>query len=143
MSQIDTLAGFYLALKENPGDPVTLLALADWYEENGLPEHASCLRWTAQRHRFPFEYRKEDPGMVNHSKAWTDGWYWWAIDDPVGRGWGHPPTCHLPRPLWKRLENHFPFDVGVFKHFPSLQAAYEALFDVWPLFTPAEREKWS
>ena len=57
MSQIDTLAGFYLALRESPGDPVTLLALADWFEEQGQADNAACVRWSLRRERRPFEYR--------------------------------------------------------------------------------------
>src|SRR4051794_35713239 len=131
MSPIDALVGFYQTLKETPGDPVTLMALADWFEEHGQPDHAACVRWTARRNRFPFEYRREASGIVVSSPAWHDGWYWWGVEGDYGRDWGHPPGCRLPRELWKGLKNHFDHDVSVFKHFPSLEAAYEALFDAW------------
>src|SRR5262245_9864058 len=142
MSQIDTLAGFYHALKETPGDPVTLLALADWFEDNGQPDSASCVRWTLRRKRFPFEFHRNEGGLLNDSPTWHDGWFWWTTSEIYGSDWGHPVTCRLPTDLWKRLKNHLPHDVSVMKHFPSLQAAYEALFDAWPLFPPSVRERW-
>ena len=89
MSQTDTLASFYLALEETPGDSVTLQALADWYEEQDRLDAASCLRWLVRRGRFPFLYRK-DAGLVVASTAFTEGWFWWAVDEPIyGRDWGH------------------------------------------------------
>ena len=49
----DPLAAFYLALEESPGDPVTLQALADWYEEQGQTDDAACLRWTVRQPALP------------------------------------------------------------------------------------------
>ena len=66
MSQTDTLAAFYLALDETPGDPATLAALADWYEEQGQADHAACVRWTLRRRRFPFCYRREGAELLQH-----------------------------------------------------------------------------
>ena len=39
------------------------------------------------------------------------------------------------------VETHSPH-ASIVKHYPTLQAAYEALFEVWPRFAPAERERW-
>ena len=146
MPQADTLAAFYLALDETPGEPLTVQALADWYEELDQLDAASCLRWAARRGRWPFRYRRGDPNVVVSSDNFNDGWYWWAVDDPVtgyGRDWGHPRSCWLPRQLWDRLKHLSDHGVLVVKQFPSIRQAYEALFDVWPRFAPSERERWS
>jgi hypothetical protein len=144
MPQTDTLAAFYLALDETPGDPLTVQALADWYEELDQLDAASCLRWTARRGRFPFKFRRDDPNVVIPATAMTDGWYWWAkVTHDFGRDWGHPRNCWLPEPLWAQLTNLSDHHVSIVKHFPTIQQAYEALFDAWPRFAPSQRERWS
>ena len=90
----------------------------------------------------PFEYHRDGSGLIVTSPGWKDGWFWWGVEEKYGRDWGHPPTCLLPPDLWKRLKNLLPYDVSVFKHFPSLQAAYEALFDAWPQVPPSARKRW-
>jgi hypothetical protein len=45
------------AIQKNPADVVSLLAMADWWEERGeLPAHRYALRWMAARRRFPGKY---------------------------------------------------------------------------------------
>jgi uncharacterized protein (TIGR02996 family) len=141
----DALAGFYLALRQSPGDPVTLLALADYYEEQGQPDKAACVRWSLRRQRHPFEFRSDLPDLpdpVRKSPAFKDCWFWWARDGGYGADWGHPQSCRLPEKVWEKLKNLFETKPLVVKHFPTVQAAYEALFEVWPRFAPAERESW-
>lgn len=129
--------GFYLTLAETPGDPATLYALADWYEELGDLDRAACLRWTVQRGLHPFLYRS-DGGLLVTSQSWHDGWYWWANSDQYGRDWGHPVSCRLPQPLWRMLRHSFSYkNPAVFKEYSTLRDAYEALFEAWILLGPA------
>src|SRR5262249_31745497 len=131
LAMMDSLHAFYLSLEESPHDPVTLQALADWYEEQGNPDAADCLRWAVQHTKSPFRYRR-DSGLTVSSAGWHDGWLWWAVDDPYyGRDWGHPRSCMLPRELWSRLHHSFPYDPAVFKEYETAQGAYEALIDAW------------
>jgi hypothetical protein len=127
---------FYLALDENPGDLLTVQALADWYEENGEANAASCLRWLAVRERWPFRFQKEGgPVTIAAARTWNDGWFWWAVEDPwTGYDWGHPEQCRLPQGLWDRLRHGFTHQPRVFKEYPTRRAAYETLFTAWPAF---------
>ena len=136
MPETDALAGFFLSLDERPGDWVILQALADWYEEQGLPENARCLRWTADRALHPFRYRR-DGGLTVSGASWHDGWFWWALDDrDSGAEWGHPLHCRLPRGVWKHLRRTFDHAESVFKEYPTQRAAYDALLEAWPLVGP-------
>ncbi|MFO0928405.1 MAG: hypothetical protein U0736_15485 [Gemmataceae bacterium] len=141
MTAYDPLDAFYLTLDESPGDPVTLLALADWYEEALRPDAAACLRWTVQHKYIPFRYTGQGQLTV-FSESWNKGWVWWAIDDPAfGRDWGHPSSCRLPAHVWDELRHTFHYDPAVFKEYPSSRAAYEALLDVWPRLQPIHRPR--
>jgi uncharacterized protein (TIGR02996 family) len=136
MSEPDPLTAFFLMLDEHPGDSVTLLALADWYEEQGRPEGAACVRWVVRNVRYPFRYRR-DGGLSVSGVEWHDGWYWWALDDPyAGQTWGHPLHCRLPHRLWNRLKHSFKYEPAVFKEYASQRQAYEALLEAWPSVGP-------
>jgi uncharacterized protein (TIGR02996 family) len=127
----DPLDALYRALDDRPGDAVTVLALADWYEEQDDPKAAECLRWTAKAHHWPFRYWKNGPAQIQ-SANWHDGWYWWAVDDPgFGADWGHPPECRLAPALWKLLRHTFDYNPAVIKEYPTARSAYEALFEAW------------
>jgi hypothetical protein len=144
MSRPDPLAAFFLSLDESPGDQVTLLALADWYEEQDQSDNAGCLRWLAATGLYPFHYWR-DGGLAKNSRDWHDGWYWWALDHPsAGADWGHPLYCRLPEQVWRKLRRTFEFEELVFKEYPTRRAAYEALFEAWPrvgrLPSPATQE---
>jgi hypothetical protein len=140
MSDTDALQAFYLVLDENPGDQVTLLALAGWYEEHDQPIAADCLRWAARHSAWPFRYRANG-GLIVSSAVWHDGWFWWAIDDPFrGRDWGHEPNCRLPAPVWNELRHTFNYDPAVFKEYPTRRAAFEALIEVWPMVGAGAQE---
>ncbi|MFO0877658.1 MAG: hypothetical protein U0840_09905 [Gemmataceae bacterium] len=138
MHTADELTGLYLALEEMPGDPVTLLVLADYYSELGEPEASACLRWIVAHGRHPFRFRR---GLLTmQSAAWTEDWYWWAIDDVSwGRNWGHPLECRLPPRLWRLLRHSFDYTPAVFKQYPTVRQAYEALLEAWPLAPLSER----
>jgi hypothetical protein len=132
MADPDPQGAFYLALEDNPGDRVTLAALADWYEEHDQLDAAAALRWAARLGRWPFHYHANG-GLTVASAAWHDGWFWWSVDEPYhGREWGHPPSCRLPRAVWGKLRHTFSYDPAVFKEYPTVRAAYEALIDAWP-----------
>ena len=129
MNDADPLTAFYLALDEMPGDRVTMLALADWYEEHGNADAADCLRWAVREVRRPFRYGPDDSMRVTFEK-WQKGWYWWA---KAGEGldWGHPATCGLAEDIWRGLKHTFDYSPSVFKEYPSFRAAFEALVAVW------------
>jgi uncharacterized protein (TIGR02996 family) len=132
MPRDTSLDSLYLTLDAEPGDRVTMLALADWYEEHDQPDAADCLRWTVEGRLWPFLYRR-DGAMAVCCQTWHDRWFWWAVSDKdYGRDWGHAPECRLPFALWKRLKHTFKYDPAVFKEYPSRRAAYEALFAAWP-----------
>jgi hypothetical protein len=139
MPDFDCLNAFYFALEEEPGDAPTLLALADWHDEEGNDDSAACLRWVVQKRRFPFQYRR---GMLSRpTDAFQDGWYWWAVHDPgYGADWGHSQQCRLPRELWRWLRHTFGHEPLVCKEYASVRSAYEALLDAWPLAQPLERQ---
>jgi hypothetical protein len=129
------LDAFYLALTEQPGDKVTILALADSYEERGIVETAECLRWLLEKGRVPFRYCKKDAGLTVEGRGWHDGWFWWAVAERhLGQDWGYPPGCRLPPRLWDRLPHQFAYSPSVFKEYPTCRAAYEAVFAAWPAF---------
>jgi hypothetical protein len=135
MAEPDPLDAFFLTLDEAPGDAVTLQALADWYEEQGQPDSARCVRWAVRCTYYPFRYC--EGALKKSGKDWHDGWYWWALDDPYdGRGWGHPVYCRLPRLVWNRLRHGFAYEPRIFKEYPTQRAAYEALLEAWPQLGP-------
>ena len=132
MSGPDPLSAFYLVLEDHPDDWVTLLALADWYEERGEPDAADCLRWAARNGASPFCYHVNS-NLKFSAPVWHDGWFWWAVDEPYhGRDWGHDASCRLPQALWAKLRHTFNYNPAVFKEYPTRRAAYEALIDAWP-----------
>jgi hypothetical protein len=138
MADPDALTAFYLALEDDPGDQVTLLALADWYEEHDQLAAADALRWTVQHGRRPYCY-PADGGLTVSSPEWHLGWFWWAVEDAVHtRDWGHPPHCRLPRTVWEKLRHSFRHRPAVFKEYPRVRDAYEALIDAWPRVGPIE-----
>jgi uncharacterized protein (TIGR02996 family) len=133
MSGPDPLTAFYAALDDNPADQVTLLALADWFEEQDRSDAAACLRWAARHGYRPFHYHR-DAGLPFNGADWHDGWFWWARSNPsFGRDWGHETTCRLPDSVWMKLRHSFKYHPAVFKEYPTRQAAYEALIAVWPV----------
>jgi hypothetical protein len=134
----DPLTTLYHALEQMPGDPVTLMALADYYLELDQLDASACLRWTVSRNYCPFRY---SPGSLTvMSAGWNAGWYWWAIDDPhLAANWGHPQTCRLPRGLWRHLRHTFDYVPSVFKQYPTCREAYEALIEAWPLAPAFDR----
>lgn len=132
MPEVNPVPAMYLALEETPGDSLTLFALADWYMEQGHPEATACLRWCAEQNRYPFRYSRH-AGLRIMGESWRDGWYWWAVEGTnYGRNWGHSQQCRLPSGLWQQLRHNFDYDPAVFKEYPSLRAAYEALIEAWP-----------
>jgi hypothetical protein len=72
--------------------------------------------------------------------TWKDGWYWWATarERP---GWGYPESVKVPHPLWDKLEHTFNYDPVVFKEYPTVRAAVEALVAAWApgLVAPAKK----
>lgn len=137
MSGPDPLEAFYLALEESPGDRATLLALADWHDEQGDTNAATCLRWVVSRGRCPFRYRM---GAIRaNSPYFHDGWYWWTVEDRHGSDWGHTSECRLPRKLWQHLRHSFDFDPLVCKQYATVRDAYEVLLEAWPRAQPLER----
>ncbi len=134
MAEPRALEAFYFALDESPDDPVTTLALADWYDEQGDGPAAECLRWAHARQRRPFRYDKS-ANLTASSKRWHEGWLWWAVEGRgYGADWGHPRECRLPHELWDELPHTFHATPAVFKEYPTSRAAYEALLAAWPRY---------
>lgn len=126
----DPLGIFYHTLEETPGDKVTMLALADWYEENGHEPDAACIRWAAERQAIPYKYKHNT--LKVSFEEWGNGWFWWAVDDPgYGSDWGHSTNCRLPRDIWSKLRHTFSYSPAVFKEYETQREAYEVLIELW------------
>ena len=129
-----------MTLESSPEDPVTLQALADWYEEREEARGAECLRWVASKGKAPYRHRHSDD-LLHHHDTWKDGWYWWATAREK-RGWGYPASAVIPHPLWHELKHTFSYDPLVFKEYPTVRAALEALIAAWaPGLVAARRKK--
>lgn len=133
------LKALFDALEANPTDRVTLLALADWYEEQEQQRACGCLRWLAAEGKAPYRYR-HDGDLLHHHESWHDGWYWWATRRER-RGWGYDRSCVLPHRQWDRVRHSFSYDPLVFKEYPSVRAATEALMAVWAQSLVAQRKR--
>jgi hypothetical protein len=136
---MDPFTALYLALEEAPGDDLALLALADCYLEEGRPDAADCVRWSRARGRHPFRYTHG--ALSVHTETMTPGHWWWVRDDrgPTAIDLGYPQACRLPHGLWKQLPHDFNYSPGLFKHYSTLRAAYEALVYAWPLAPARDR----
>lgn len=108
---------------------MTLLALADWFEEREKTRESGCLRWVAAMEKMPYQHRHSDD-LLHHHDTWNDGWFWWTTDREKG-GWGYAPSAILPHALWDRLTHQFNYDPLVFKEYPTVRAALEALLEAW------------
>ena len=80
--------------------------------------------------------RDKAPQAIFQGISWKDGWYWWVIEE---MNWAEDKACRLPPKLWNRLVHSFPYEPSVFKEYPTLRSAYEALFEAWPAFAPIKR----
>lgn len=136
------LDALFLALEDDPADPVTLHALADWFEEHDRPGPARALHWVASRGLRPFRYSRDR--FPVSSGEFHDGWYWWATGEPgmtaVAADWGLPASCCLPPPLWRAMRHSFRYQPAMIKEYPTPRLAYEALIDAWPLVLPGEED---
>jgi hypothetical protein len=130
---MDPFTALYLALEETPGDELALLALADCYLEEGQVDASMCVRWSLARGRHPFRYTNGALSIA--SGVMTHGHWWWAIDDRgvIAGNWGYPHACRLPRGMWDQLPHSFSYTPSVFKQYPTIRDAYEALIYAWPL----------
>lgn len=145
MLHVETRDALFFALEEDPTDRVAMHALADWFFDHGDQQAGSCLRWAGQFARSPFRYSREG-GLAVSGSSWHEGWYWWALEDPnLGRFWGHSLECRIPRKIWRQLRHSFPYTPAVFKEYPNVREAFEALIEAWPRnparpFSPASPE---
>jgi hypothetical protein len=53
---MNTLDVLHAALDQNPTDPLTRGALADWYEEQGDTLGARACRWMLENSKQPYRY---------------------------------------------------------------------------------------
>jgi len=133
------LTAFYLALEANPGDTVTLRALADWLEERGAATPAACLRWLAAEGKAPYRYSRGNE-LIHYHESWQEGWWWWTSSREKSP-WGYPKTCTLPHKLWRKLRHTFDYSPCVFKEYPTVRAAIEAVLEVWVPMPAKPRRK--
>lgn len=124
-----TCDALFAELEENPGDRLTLLALADWLEEHDDLQGAEAIRWIASEGKSPFRYEGQTTLRYQYEK-WHMGWYWWTTDEQDSP-WGYPPACILPNRLWNQMEHTFPYDPGTFKEYPTVRVALERVMEVW------------
>ena len=139
MSEPPILTALYDELEENPGDGVTLCALADWYEENDDDKAAECVHWLAEMGKVPFRYTSEAE-IIHHFDGWKDGWWWWTTA-ATRKGWGYPKSCRLPRTMWGRMKHSFPYDPVVFKEYPTVREAIESVIAAWTRRPPTPPRK--
>ncbi len=126
----------YAALEKVPTDEVLLLALADLYLKRGSHAAAECLQWVVIEGKTPYRYFHSTDGLRHHHDSWHDGWYWWTTSRER-RGWGYPKSCVVPQRIWSRMTHTLPYDPLVFKEYPTIRAALEALIQGWQ--TPRRR----
>jgi uncharacterized protein (TIGR02996 family) len=138
MADPKELTAFYAALEANPGDPVTLLALADWHDERGEPGRAACLRWLAREGKAPYRYYHRNRLRFHH-ETWRDGWWWWTTDREESP-WGYPAESALPHKLWQKMRHTFDYDPCVFKEYPTVRSAVEAVLEAWS--KPGRKYRW-
>jgi len=127
MQDVETLDALYNALENSRGDPVTLSALADWFEEHDDLPAAACLRAAVDMGR--------QPGYNNHQFMY--GKFFWELCEasPII----NEPPAQLPRPLWEALPgNDEPHPVYSFKSYRTARFAYQALIAAWKLVGPVK-----
>lgn len=110
----------FATLESQRDDPITLAALADWFEEHDDAGAAACLRWVARNGRRP----GFNSCQVNYGR------YFWELQGP------EPilddPRAQLPAGLWIALEGYDEArPVNSFKSFASVRLAYFALLLAW------------
>ena len=129
MSEATVLTALFAELEEAPCDIATLRALADWLEDDDQPKPAECVRWLADTGKVPFKYALQEEIMYRFD-GWRRGWFWWTtgIQRP---NWGYPKSCRLPRMLWQPMKHTFDYDPMVFKEYPTVRAAIEAVMAAW------------
>lgn len=81
-----TEADLNAALDSDPGDALTRLALADWYEEQGRMDEATEQRWLVSVVKYP------TGRPSGGARSWhpDEPWDWWQI------GADAPPHATLP-----------------------------------------------
>src|SRR5262245_32684215 len=94
MADESTRDALFDALESQRDDPITLAALADWFEEHDDASAAACLRWVARNGR--------RPGF----NAWqfSYGRFFWELKGP--RPIIDDPQSQLPAALWSALEGY-------------------------------------
>ena len=137
MTETRDLTALFDALEDVPDDRVTLLALADWFEDQDRSMAAGCLRWLAASGKLPYRYFAASP-LRYHHESWAEGWFWWTTESEMEK-WGYPQTCELPFNLWDRLRHTFDYKPTTFKEYPRIREACEALVDAWTALPEGER----
>lgn len=123
-----TLNGLHAALDAAPDDPARVLAIAEWYAQQGNLNAAAALHWTVLEGKLPFLFNRDDANLTDDYAEWQEGWFWWATGNC---NWGHPHSCELPFGLWEELEHTFEYEPSVFKEYLTRRDAYEALIAAW------------
>jgi uncharacterized protein (TIGR02996 family) len=115
MSVLEQLVG---DLEAAPEDWKLRGVLADWFEDNGRPERAECLRWMVRQHKRPY-------GGYRLGKLAVACWF---NADTISAGLGDPES-DIPGTLFLLLEGGKA--VANHRSFPSLRQAEEALQAAW------------
>jgi uncharacterized protein (TIGR02996 family) len=139
MAEPKELTAFFEALEDDPGDAVTLLALADWLDEGGESAKAECLRWLAKEGKAPYRYHRANE-LLYHHETWQEGWWWWTTDREKSP-WGYPESSSLPHRLWKKMKHSFSYDPCVFKEYHTVRGALQAVLEVWDRPTQKPQRK--
>jgi hypothetical protein len=106
--------------EDNPLDFALLLPWSDWYEEQGDPRAAACLRWCYQHQRAP--------DSIKYSKLWWND----MIADPGTASPGDLPKC-----LWNELTGDKSQGWASCRYFRARDALM-ALLQVWQKHAPQE-----
>ena len=115
----DSPDAFYLALEESPGDPVTLQALADWYEEQGHADAAAlpALDGAARAAAVPLPPRRRPD---RHQRRLARRLVLVGHRRPRLRPrLGPPALVPAAGDLWKRLRHTFDYDAGGVQAIPD------------------------
>src|SRR4051812_24233227 len=102
-------------LCRKPDDWTLREVLASWFEDNGLPEEAACLRWMLENKKWPYHGGPQSPA------TWFDA-------DTISPGLGDPES-DVPGAVFAYLEG----GTQVRNHmtFADVKDAVEALLAAW------------
>jgi hypothetical protein len=107
---------FYDELARKPDDWAVRGLLADWCEDNNLPQWAECLRWMIRHRKRPYR----SSGRLGFT---------WFNADKLPDVVKDDPESNIPGKVWDLLAHGQ--QAASHKSYPTLRAAEEDFYDAW------------